>query len=476
MRFTKALSLVIRSNTWALIVVAASICAPGIGSPQTQRNDVDAELRHAADLLRSGSVDEAEPLLRHVLISNPNNTDAHNLLGVILDQRGKTADAEREFRTALRFSPNSISALANLGVLLAHTRRDAEALQVFEAVLRLAPNHPQATINLGLLYAARKDYEHAAELLTKANELQPNTFDILLQLGISLYNLKRLNESENALRAAATIAPQSSPDLFYFFGLIAFARGEDETAGELWEKALAQRPVFPEANLMLGEVLRKNKRAQASIQFYRRAWEEDPTQYIYYARLGGVYLALGQIDQALEVFHRGALKFPKLPEAHYFAGIAARAQGDYDLAEIELRKSLALEPDNINALAQLGVVLLERERTTEAEILLRKAIAINDKHFYANYDLGRLLIRTQRYDAALPILTHAATLKPNNPGVHYQLFMVLTRLKRKNEADRELVVFKQLDEARKSRPRGETELDDDDSQNPSSALPSQRNP
>ena len=475
MRFAKALSLVIRLTTWAAIVVAAFIHAPGIASTQTQRNDDNAELRHAADLLRSGSVDEAEPLLRHVLISNPRNADAHNLLGVILDQRGKTADAEREFRAALRFSPDSVAAMANLGVLLAHAQRDAEAMRLFASVLRLAPNHPQATINLGLLYATRHDYEQAAHLLTRANELQPGTYEIQYRLGMVLYNLKRLDEASVALEAASVLSSNAA-EPFYYLGLIAAARGQDETAGELWEKALARRPVFPEANLMLADLLRKNQRTKASVEFYRRAWEQDPTQYIYYARLGGVYLALAQIDQALEVFRRGALKFPSLPEAHYFAGIAARAQSDYDLAEIELRKSLALGPDNVNALAQLGVVLLERQRIAEAETVLRKAIAINDKHFYANYDLGRLLNRTQRYEAALPILTHAAMLKPNNPGVHYQLFMAFSRLKRKDEADRELAVFKQLDEARKSRPNAAIELDDDDVQNPSSALPGQRNP
>ena len=103
----------------------------------------------------------------------------------------------------------------------------------------------------------------------------------------------------------------------------------------------------------------------------------------------------------------------------------------------------------------------------EAETALRGAIAINDKHFYANYDLGRLLLRSQRYDQALLTLQHAAALKPGNPSVHYQLFMALSRLKRKDEAQHELTTFKQLDEARKARPRGETEVEDEDAQNPS---------
>jgi Flp pilus assembly protein TadD len=223
---------------------------------------------------------------------------------------------------------------------------------------------------------------------------------------------------------------------------------------------------------MLGEALRRNQRTRASVDFYKRALEQDPSRFAYYARLGGVYIALGEGDRAATVFHLGVLRFPKLPEAYYFAGVAARAAADYPTAEAELRKALALEPDNVNALAQLGFVVLERDRTAEAETILRRAIAINDKHFYANYDLGRLLVKSHRYDQALPLLQHAATLRPNNPSVHYQLFMALLRLKRKDEADRELTLFKQLDEAHKTRPRSDVDIEDDDLQNPSAASPS----
>src|SRR2546425_3991008 len=166
---------------------------------------VTTELRRAADLLQSGKLDEAEPILHRVLASNPSNADAHNLLGVIQDQRGTSAEAEREYRAALRLNPNHVSALANLGVLLAHSKREDEAIKIFESVRRLAPDHPQATINLGMLYVSSHDYQRAAELLARANELQPYTFDILYHLGVALYNLKRLNEANSAFDSAAAL-------------------------------------------------------------------------------------------------------------------------------------------------------------------------------------------------------------------------------------------------------------------------------
>jgi tetratricopeptide (TPR) repeat protein len=279
-----------------------------------------------------------------------------------------------------------------------------------------------------------------------------------------------MNEAAQAFESALTLSPNAA-EPYYYLGLIAWADGHDAQAADLWQRALALRQNFPEANFMVGEGLRKNHRASESVEFYRRAFQQDPSKFVYYARLGGVYLVLGQFDQAREVFSLGLHRFPSLPEAHYFLGIAARGAADYEQAEAELRKSLSLEPNNVNALAQLGFVLLERDRMAEAETKLRSAIKINDKHFYANYDLGRLLVKSRRYEEALPILQHAVMLKPNNSSVHYQLFMALTRLKRKDAADRELATFKQLDEERKARPTSELEPDDEDAENPASTLP-----
>jgi Flp pilus assembly protein TadD len=142
-------------------------------------------------------------------------------------------------------------------------------------------------------------------------------------------------------------------------------------------------------------------------------------------------------------------------------GVAARARADYGLAEAEFRKSLALRPDNVDTLAQLGFIVGERDHFDEAEKLLRRALAISDQHFYANYDLGRVLVKSKRYEESLSILQHAATLKPKNASVHYQMFIALSRLKRKEEAQQELTIFKRLDEERKAQPQqgDDTELE-----------------
>jgi Flp pilus assembly protein TadD len=412
--------------------------------------DVASMLRKAALLLQAGKLNEAEPLLRRAVAVAPSNADAHTLLGTILDQRDQTQAAEREYLQALRFNPKSITARANLGVLLARTGRSEAAAQAFEAVLSAVPDHPQATINLALLYAARGDYSRAVPLFERSRLQEPANLTVLSNLGFALYQLKRADEATAVLDTAASLAP-TDPDVLYLSGLVAALRGQSESAVEFWQRALAQRPDFAAANFMIGEELRKQRRYEGAAEFYERALKQDANQLVYYVRLGGSYMLLVRYDRALELFERAARRFPGSAEAQYFVGIAARGYGTLEVAEIALRRSLALRDKNIDALAQLGFVVGDRGREAEAETLLRRAVLLDPGHFYANYDLGRLLVRTKRYDEAIGVLVAADRIRERDAGVHYQLFLAYTRLKRKTDADRELLLFKQYDAEAKAR-------------------------
>src|ERR1700737_20829 len=75
----------------------SALRAQSIGKSQgtsLSREEVASLLQEAALLLQTGKLDDAEPLVRRALAAAPSNADAHNLLGVILDQRGNLAQAE----------------------------------------------------------------------------------------------------------------------------------------------------------------------------------------------------------------------------------------------------------------------------------------------------------------------------------------------------------------------------------------------
>ncbi len=407
-----------------------------------QERDVTALLQESAALIQSGKFADAEPILQRSVKIAPENADAHNLLGIVLDQLNRSADAEREYRTAIRLNPKAVSPLANLGILLAKEKRSDQAIQVLESVLKINPNHSQTIINLGLLYVSAQKFQPAVELLKRAVTIQPDSYDIQLNLGIALSQTKQLDEAEKAFAAAMVLDPQNAEPL-YQLGLLATARGEDETAGAYLEKAISLNPDHVLANFMLGELHAKYRQYSKAIPYYDKAVQLDGTKPVYYIRLGGMYIFEKDFDTAFRTFTSASAKFPDIPEIHYFLAITARAKNDPDNAVVEVKRSLALK-QTADSNALLGAILSDRNETAEAEIYLRKAISIDPQHFNANRDLGRMLARQAKFSAALPFLQRASTIRPADPDLHYQLFLAYSRLKQKPEADRELAIFKEL--------------------------------
>ena len=104
-----------------------------------------------------------------------------------------------------------------------------------------------------------------------------------------------------------------------------------------------------------------------------------------------------------------------------------------------------MQPDNPDALSNLGYIASQRGQNEEAERLLRRAIQLDPQSFPSYHDLGRLLVKLKRYDEAVPLLERGVELNDKDPGIHYQLFLAYSRLRRKDEAEKELAEFKRLD-------------------------------
>src|SRR5260370_22450572 len=72
-----------------------------------------ASYREAAELIRTGRLDEGIAILRPLVERYPDLPKLHNLLGIALTAQGKTKEANAEFRRALKSDPRFVPALKN---------------------------------------------------------------------------------------------------------------------------------------------------------------------------------------------------------------------------------------------------------------------------------------------------------------------------------------------------------------------------
>jgi protein O-GlcNAc transferase len=104
-------------------------------------------------------------------------------------------------------------------------------------------------------------------------------------------------------------------------------------------------------------------------------------------------------------------------------------------AEVCYRQALALRPDDLGTLNELGIVLFERGRYAEAEAAFRRALAIRPHDLATNNNLAKLLARCGRPQEAEAFFRRALAIDDGLAGIHAGLGNVLHDLGRSREAE-----------------------------------------
>jgi Flp pilus assembly protein TadD len=152
-------------------------------------------------LMSCGSSSEAESCFREAIRLAPGFAQAHNNLGLVLEQQGAPAEAEHHFLRSIALNPDSAKSQLNLGALLADQKRFSEAESAYRRALELVPDSPAAWSNLGVLQACCKREEEAEQSHRKAIDLDPQYRTAYFNLSYLLLRQGRFEEGWRCLEA-----------------------------------------------------------------------------------------------------------------------------------------------------------------------------------------------------------------------------------------------------------------------------------
>lgn len=132
-----------------------------------EENPDDAEAHRLLGLAMHGTGDlpTARDCLERSVRLDPRSADGHFALGNLLRELDEKGRAELHYRTALRLDPGHVDALNNLGALRRQEGATEEAVALFREALRHRPHFPTAGRNLGIALMALRDYDAALEAL-----------------------------------------------------------------------------------------------------------------------------------------------------------------------------------------------------------------------------------------------------------------------------------------------------------------------
>ena len=424
----------------------------------------------------------------------PQNVDAHTYRGIKAAEANDLKEAERHFAAAASLAPSDPSTRNNYGAILMRLGRTAQARMEFEASLKLNANQPSALTNLAQIYFDRgqpDDLRKARSLLERAarNISDPQISRALLitylKLGQALMEKGLPDEAIAELNSAFALDPTNA-DVIVNLSRAQLLKKDLRAAGRTLEIAVASGLDAATIYAALAEVYEADGHYENAIPAMRLAVQRDPQNEMYHVRYG-LLLTDSHAPAAGILRLQEALKqFPNSARIWLALGIAQLTHGQNVEAENSFNKSLALDAKLVPALAYLGTTYTERglyekainfyeqaialnpqlatlhylvadtmlrnssADTTRAEQYLRRATELDSNLAAAYLSWGRLYVRTNRYSEAAPLLERAVALQPELTEAHYQLSRVLVKLKRPDEANRELAIFKQLSEKQKA--------------------------
>ncbi len=138
-----------------------------------------------------------------------------------------------------------------------------------------------------------------------------------------------------------------------------------------------QVPDNDEILVLLAEALSETKRSKQVIELLqRRALHPDVAPDVIFS-LGDELFAVGNIELALECYHRLLNIDDCAAEGWVRIGLVYVAQDDLDAAERSFLNSLKCESSNPSALNSLGDLAMERQQSAVAKEWFQQAVAVD---------------------------------------------------------------------------------------------------
>lgn len=177
----------------------------------------------------------------------------------------------------------------------------------------------------------------------------------------------------------------------------------------------------PEAWYLLGAVNQQLGDQQNAIACYWRALEVDPGYAEACYNLGALLLLNASYAEVSDLCERTLQFAGERADLRFYLGIALKHLGRTEAAERELRRSLALQPDLVEALNSLGNILSDSGRQEEAIACYRQAISLRRDYAEAHYNLGMALRDLDRLTEAQSCFERTVALDPMCAEAHNDL-------------------------------------------------------
>jgi predicted Zn-dependent protease len=372
-----------RQNRWP---EAAGAYGEAVGAARPPSRDL--QIRYAAALINTESgAEKARTILTELLKTSPSDGRVLYMLSTAERTAGDDQAAEATARKLLSIDPASIGGLRAL-VSVLFDRYDYR--QVVELVTPLVSDPLRAKggefdgaavlVQLGIAHQQLADWDGSIAAFTAARALTPRDPEIEAYLVQANLTARRFDRAEAVARESLTRDPDQ-PRMVRLRAQALLKAGRTADANQLLEDGVASQPQSREFVVGLADLYADQKRTDDALRILeqaRKSFGDDQTLTL---RVANVYERGGRIAEA----------------------------------EQELRKLMAADPLNADAMNSLSYMLAEHGlRLPEAIDLAQRAVKIEPENPAFLDTLGWALFKLGRVQEAADPIGRAARILTGN--------------------------------------------------------------
>jgi len=310
------------------------------------------------------------------------------------------------------------------------------------------PGDWQRQATLGIVYAANALWPQASSAFSNAAALNPREPLAQLYFGISELELGKLEPALQHFVAVTNQFPDFAPG-YYRLGETSLRAGALEQAAAAFERLTQLAPDEWRGYAGLADARIRSGRPSEALQLLERALALNPSAKTAHHLLGVALRAVGRIDDAQLELSLGsdAINYPmaddwfRLAPQHMMllqdqidAANEYSANGQADRAVGLLETALRFQPTHLGLMNHLAIAYTQAGHPEKARLLLLEIIGKDPRNLPANIALSYACVALGSNDEASVRAQRAIELGPNVTQAHLAMANVLLAMERDAEA------------------------------------------
>src|SRR5258707_361283 len=392
---------------------------------------------------RSELANKAIDEYRLAIEADPSSEFLTSGLAELYVKTGRIRDAVLEAQDIIKRDPNNLEAHKLLGRIYLRSLGDMPggngsdnvlklAIEQYERIVKIEPNNVDDHLLLGRLYRLNNDLQKAENELKTAVQLDPNSEEAITTLAL-LYSEE--GDTAHALQVLSAVpATGRSAKLYSALGTTYEQRKDYKNAIEAYKKAIQLDRDNLDAIRGLAENLLNDGQVDASLEQYKVIADANPEDAQTYLRISEIYRRQGKFDEALEGLKKAQVMVPDALEVPYNIAVVYQAQARYDEAVKVLQDLLKKTEKAENSYSQadrnnraifierLGMVYRDQENYAAAVETFRKMIPFGDDNARTGYqDVIDTYREAKQWPQATAAAKEAAQKLPNDRELRMML-------------------------------------------------------